>query len=261
MELGQIYIPAQSGNTGLDVWGNPLKNNKGLVHNGCEVFLQQHPDATQLLDKIIVTIDMVEYEFHYDGVDGNNSPTYKNTINTMGSVYQTGGHWVYIGPVGPSTNPAVAGVYPTKHNWPNASGGETISIDYNSNWIMDNGNLINRDYNNFLAIPNLVNDELLTWKRMTGGGCGVSKDAQLTQWAVINFDEAEYLDSVNLAGDLSCGRGILEILRDSNGDVIYDVDGELIYLQPERPPIINPMIDSDGGILYDINGEMLYTLP
>ncbi len=208
-----------------DVLNNPVTNPKGYLHNAADVSLSQHPEATQLLDKIYVN----GYAFEYVG-DVNGKPKFLIHNDTQGVdewVSWTGTRWVFEDETGfIDANDISKGLYPSKTGW---SFGTVV--EYDSNWIDDNGYMIQRDWQNFKDTLNLSGEELNQWKIMPGGQCGLKQQVIYNQGAVDNFSETDYNRAVKWAGEPSCQQ-MAELLRDANGDIILDANGENIYVEP-----------------------------
>ena len=208
MKLGQVYVPSKPNST-IDVWDHPVKNNRGFVHNDCEVKIVQSSTMHQLIDKIIVTYDGLEYILSHQGLSSGKVLFFVEG-NPSIRCSSTGSGWDIILPTGTSTN-TITGLFPPTINW-SAVGGNPVTVTYHSNDIDSDGNLIERDIENFNATTNLTNEELLQWEKMTGGGCGVKNKVHYKQGVVegIILDPVLYRDAVKWAGDPNCGNGMVD---------------------------------------------------
>ena len=206
MKLGQVYLPSQHGST-IDVWGNKVRNNKGFVHNACEVSLTQHALSLQLLDKVIVKYRGDDLEYVMSSVSES------RPVFTLGSssVMYVGSAWRIADLEGTdsSQDPLVDGRYPPKLGWPNL-GGYPVEISWESNWITDIGYIVDRNRDNLNATKNLTGSEVLQWKKMAGGGCGLKKTAHYNQGAIEVFTLGEYNQAIRWAGDPTCGDGVVD---------------------------------------------------
>ena len=116
----------------------------------------------------------------------------------------TGAKWTMTTADGISVHPTANGQYPDKTGWPDIDG-VAVSLDYGSNRIDANGNLVERDMANYKATQNLSNEELIVWTKMAGGGCGVKEDIHYAQGTIENMTAGQYAQAVKYIGEASCG--------------------------------------------------------
>ena len=212
------FVPSRADGTGLSAIGLPITNKTGVTHNGFEGNIQQDPSAYKLLNSIIVHLSTgITYTIPWDGLsDGH--PVYDNEV----TVIFVGGLWS----IGSEIHPDADGQYPPKTGWSDGS-----TIEYDSIWIGDDGHLKELSWDDILAFPNLTQDSLLKFSDKDGV-CILEELIQYKQKTLSKMTYTEYLKSVAYIG-AKCGIGPKVTLRDTNGDLLYDLDGELIFAMPE----------------------------
>lgn len=148
-------------------------------------------------------------------------------------------------------HPTANGLYPPKKGWPDG-----MEFDYDCNWIDDDGNIISRNYINFLKTVNLTGNETIKFSSK----CEVDETLLLPVQGVNNLTYSEYqeLDEYASLEDGKCGVGSLTPLLDDDEDPIYDINGDLIYTQPLpigdglvkdfRLMAVKRSLDSSGGL-------------
>ena len=222
-------IPASADDPTLDVMSRPLVHAPNTLHNGCDVSLRQDSASTGLLDTVDVNI-YSDYTFNSNGemnekslyVDGTRVLSWANT------------HWEVRRLTSLSTHPTATGQYPPKLGWGVYGGGDTIPIvNYNSNWIDDDGELISRDYINFITTANLTGNEILKFERKGAYNLPhLMETMHMKQDFNSNMTVEERDAIAEFLGD-NAGVGVIEPLTDDNDNILYDSDGEVIFALPE----------------------------
>ena len=235
--VDDIFVASPTGSM-TDIFGRELQMPAKKLHNGCGVSLVQSTDAWQLLDTILSEADGSYANFDLIGVhNGKPQFLYITPRYPIGDDIYIYIQWdisvslweMYV-PTGDPTqhfyHPTANGAYPPKTGWP-----VPLVLLYKSHWIDDDGNLIRRDFDNFLSTPNLTKNELLRWGKTTEGNCFLEKVIEYNAKTTDELTEEEYDSMVSFSGE-DCGVGAKVILRDSSSEIIRDVDGEIIFTMP-----------------------------
>ncbi|MCK5788873.1 MAG: hypothetical protein KAH32_07730, partial [Chlamydiia bacterium] len=106
-------------------------------------------------------------------------------------------------------------------------------VNYNSNWIDDDGELISRDYINFITTANLTGNEILKFERKGAYNLPhLMETMHMKQDFNSNMTVEERDAIAEFLGD-NAGVGVIEPLTDDNDNILYDSDGEVIFALPE----------------------------
>ncbi len=119
--------------------------------------------------------------------------------------------WCVQNSEGVSIHPTASGQYPPKTGYP-AINGAAVSLDFGCHKIDDDGELIARDYANYLATDNLTLDELQQWEDLNGVKL-LKKLLQYNQGSLDPVDgdltASEYARWLRYIGDTDAGGDLL----------------------------------------------------
>lgn len=235
MCIDSVFIPDDTQDY-TDIFGNELEMPRTKLHNGCDDKLIQHPDSFKLLDSVIIKIGDKRYKAGCVGSTVNGVAKYigQSSFPTffVSELYREipGDQWlIKYDNQRISKNIYNGGTFPHKNGWPDYNG-EPVSVEYQSNWIGPNGgDLIQRGINEFLNTPNIMNNEILKWKKLPNGKCVLVSAVEFIQGTTDNMTEDEFYQASRETGD-DCGVGVLKTpVRDSNNEILYDSNGEIIF--------------------------------
>lgn len=223
---GDVHIPAKNGSSIYDVQGNRLTNPPDCVHNNWGGDISQ-VDDTNFLDAVIITIDGINHVLtcEIDELE-HQSPVYSKR-STTGDPDEFGNmpllfklsskfneepySWWQLDDEENSVYYTIARTRLNGFEFPviglySNSGGDVISVNYESVWIQ-NGQLTPLSYSNYLALYSGKNSNAIKWiTNPITSECFVKEHATYNQDTMNEFDLGELNTLKTFHGETSCGK-------------------------------------------------------
>ena len=133
------------------------------------------------------------------------------------SILKVGSKWGRVIDGVSEVHPTAEGPYPPRTGWPTA-----VDLDYESNWIDDQGYLIARDYDNFINTINLDQKEMIRiLKQGDEDFCHIVENSVYNQ--ALEETEEWYDEGLDYIGDVDCSTHMEPVIVDG-AVVIHDGD-------------------------------------
>ena len=206
-----------------DGYGKVGDNPGGYVHNGSECSIIQ--TGFNIVDSIEVSGTGTDADGVYP-INGtlNSKPKFSHETVTS-HIEWDGANWNVTGVPDDWQHATASGTFPDKTGWPvgGIGGSPAPTLTYNSFYV-ESGEFAKKTYADYLAHPN--GSYNLWLKVISSGGVCLVKEAPQYPLAR-GFLPAEVERNESWAGNSGCiSNGAL---RDVDGELITDVDGEVLF--------------------------------